>query len=90
MNTNGLENFVAAETLDALVPPAPASEAKPKSRRGFASMDPAKVAEIARKGGAAAHAAGTAHKFTKDEARAAGAKGGRARHRARGRTPVEE
>lgn len=78
----------AAENL--VVPEAPASEAKPKTRRGFASMSPEKVAEIARKGGQASHAAGTAHKFTKDEARAAGAKGGRAKHRARGRTPVSE
>ena len=32
--------------------------------------------EIARKGGRAAHAKGTAHEFTSDEARAAGQKGG--------------
>ena len=47
-----------------------------KKPRGFAVMDPAKVAEIASKGGRAAHAAGTAHKFTREEARAAGRKGG--------------
>jgi general stress protein YciG len=45
-------------------------------RRGFASMDPAKQREIARKGGKAAHAKGTAHRFTPEEARAAGTKGG--------------
>jgi len=44
--------------------------------RGFASMDPAKQAEIARKGGIAAHAAGKAHEFTTREAAAAGRKGG--------------
>jgi general stress protein YciG len=43
-------------------------------------MDRRLVAEIARKGGKAAHSAGTAHEFTSDEARAAGQKGGRAAH----------
>jgi general stress protein YciG len=46
------------------------------SKRGFASMDPAKQKEIASKGGRAAHAKGTAHEFTSDEARVAGRKGG--------------
>ncbi len=44
--------------------------------RGFASMSAEKQREIARKGGQAAHARGTAHEFTADEARAAGKKGG--------------
>lgn len=48
------------------------------SSRGFASMDREKQREIARKGGKAAHAKGTAHEFTTDEARAAGRKGGQA------------
>lgn len=48
------------------------------SKRGFASMDPSKQREIASKGGKAAHAKGTAHEFTADEARAAGRKGGEA------------
>lgn len=47
--------------------------------RGFASMDPAKQREIASKGGKAAHAKGTAHEFTSEEAREAGRKGGQAR-----------
>ena len=47
-----------------------------KSNRGFASMDKAKQREIASKGGHAAHAKGTAHEFTPDEARRAGRKGG--------------
>jgi general stress protein YciG len=46
------------------------------SKRGFASMDPAKQKEIASKGGRAAHAKGTAHEFSSDEARSAGRKGG--------------
>jgi len=48
------------------------------SKRGFASMDPAKQREIASRGGRAAHAKGTAHEFTSDEARVAGRKGGEA------------
>lgn len=49
-----------------------------KSTRGFASMDPARQREIARKGGRAAHLKGTAHEFTPEEARVAGRKGGQA------------
>ena len=54
----------------------------PKGKgRGFASMDPAKQKQIASKGGKAAHSKGTAHKWTSEEARAAGRKGGRARQK---------
>lgn len=60
-----------------------------KKRRGFAAMDRAKVAEIASKGGKAAHVAGTAHKFSSEEARAAGMKGGNAPHVRRGRGAVK-
>jgi general stress protein YciG len=56
------------------------------SRRGFASMSPDKQREIASKGGHAAHAKGTAHEFTSEEARNAGRKGGRAR----GKGPVRQ
>lgn len=58
------------------------------SKRGFAAMDPAKVAAIASKGGKAAHAAGTAHQFTSEEAREAGKVGGSAPHVRRGRQKV--
>ena len=47
-----------------------------KSKRGFASMDPARQREIASKGGRAAHAKGTAHEWSSDEARVAGKRGG--------------
>jgi general stress protein YciG len=53
-------------------------KSKPKSKRGFAAMDPKLVSEISRKGGKAAHVAGTAHQFTSEEAKEAGRKGGRA------------
>lgn len=51
------------------------------SRRGFASMNPDKQRLIASKGGKAAHKKGTAHKWTSQEARLAGKKGGLARQR---------
>lgn len=56
----------------------PPSSAAPTSRklRGFAAMDEQRQREIASKGGRAAHEKGTAHEFSKDEARAAGKKGG--------------
>jgi general stress protein YciG len=58
-------------------------ERRPR-RRGFAAMDRDRVREIASKGGKAAHAAGTAHQFSSDEARVAGRKGGMAPHVRRG------
>lgn len=47
-------------------------------------MDRDRVKAIASKGGRAAHAAGTAHQFSSDEARVAGKKGGEAPHVRRG------
>ena len=49
--------------------------------RGFASMDRDKQREIASKGARAAHKKGAAHEWTREEAQAAGRKGGLARHR---------
>lgn len=49
--------------------------------RGFASMDRNRQREIASKGGRAAHKKGAAHEWTREEAQAAGRKGGLARHR---------
>lgn len=45
--------------------------------RGFAAMTPEMHKAIASKGGKAAHSRGVAHKFTREEASAAGRKGGR-------------
>lgn len=47
-----------------------------KTKRGFANLPPERLREIASKGGKAAHALGTAHEFTREEAIAAGRKGG--------------
>lgn len=49
-------------------------------RRGFACMDGEKQRVIASKGGRAAHAKGTAHEWSSDEARMAGKKGGQISH----------
>lgn len=46
------------------------------AKRGFAAMDAARQRAIASAGGRAAHAKGTAHEFTSEEAREAGRKGG--------------
>lgn len=47
-----------------------------KKKSGFASMSPEKVREISSLGGKAAHALGTAHKWTPEEASRAGKIGG--------------
>lgn len=57
-----------------------AGSVRPRRPRGFAAIDRKLLGEIARKGGKAAHSAGTAHEFTSEEARVAGRKGGLASH----------
>lgn len=57
--------------------------------RGFASMDKEKQRLIASSGGKAAQAMGKAHRFTREEARIAGSKGGKARGKNRTSTKVE-
>ena len=82
------ESASTTDASDALKSDVVASEPqKPRRPRGFAAMDRTKVSEIASKGGKAAHAAGTAHQFSSDEARNAGRKGGVAPHVRRGRGP---
>jgi len=46
------------------------------SNRGFGLMSRSKLREVASKGGYVAHQRGTAHKWTREEAREAGRKGG--------------
>ncbi len=69
----------AADTPAAPVTPATNGDSgtpapKPRSKRGFASMDPEAVRRIASLGGRAAHRSGNAHQFDSEEARSAGAK----------------
>jgi uncharacterized protein len=54
-----------------------------KRKRGFAAMAPEKQREIARLGGQTSHRLGKAHRFTSEEAREAGKKGGRSLSRDR-------
>lgn len=66
-----------------------------KERRGFASMDRKVQRELASRGGKAAHAKGTGHEWTSEEARAAGRIGGKVSRGGRGKVretpePVQE
>jgi general stress protein YciG len=60
-----------AQDIEASLPPTPS-----KLHRGFAVMDPEQRRVVASRGGKAAHAIGRRHRFTSEEARAAGRKGG--------------
>lgn len=55
------------------------------ARKGFASMTPARRRALASLGGRAAHANGTAHQWTIEDAREAGRKGALQRHQTRPR-----
>ena len=79
-NTQGDEQQPASEQPASAEPQTTEAARPAKKRRGFAVMDPKRVSEIASKGGKAAHAAGTAHEFSREEAREAGRKGGYATH----------
>lgn len=52
-----------------------------KGKQGFASMNPEKRRLIASGGGKAAHRKGTAHEFTRQEARRAGLLGGKTKRK---------
>ena len=54
-----------------------------KSRRGFASMTPERVRELAERGGRRAQQKGTAHRWTTDTAKAANKKALEGRRRRR-------
>jgi general stress protein YciG len=74
--TNSIVEVASSSTSSSFARPVQPA----KKKRGFAAMNPDQVRELARRGGVAAHRAGTAHEFTTDEARAAGRKGGLATH----------
>lgn len=48
-----------------------------KGKQGLASLSPERRREIASQGGRAAHRKGTAHRWTSEEAKVAGRKGGK-------------
>ena len=70
------EDTESAQTT-ATIDDADAVKPRVKQRRGFAAMDKEEHRELARSGGVAAHAAGLAHKFSSEQAREAGKKGGK-------------
>ncbi len=55
----------------------------PEKKRGFASMTPERVRELAAKGGKSAHAQGKAYQWNKEQAAKAGSKGGKAPRKSR-------
>ena len=67
----------AKESPPAMKEESDAVKPRVKQRRGFAAMDKEEHRKLARSGGVAAHAAGLAHKFSSEQAREAGKKGGR-------------
>ena len=67
-NETGTSPKLTPAEAEALIPP-PA-----RAKRGFAVLSPEKKREIASMGGKAAHEHGRAHRFTSEEARAAGKK----------------
>lgn len=71
-------NLSTASTTKATKAAVPAKARRP---RGFAAMDPEQQRRIASEGGKASHESGRGHRFTSEEARAAGRKGGQASRR---------
>lgn len=64
------------QTTSTKMPKRPARRVGEKSRRGFAAMSPEQQRRIASEGGRASHESGKGHRFSSEEARAAGRKGG--------------
>ena len=81
-----ISEFSATPGLELMPAPAktltrPANRIGEKSRRGFAAMSPETQRRIASQGGKASHASGRGHRFSADEARDAGRKGGQVSRR---------
>ncbi len=70
------------------IPEGVSTDIKPK--RGFATLSLERRREIASKGGKVAHAKGTAHEFTTEQAIMAGTKGGSALVAKRGKEHMSE
>ncbi|MCC3155248.1 KGG domain-containing protein [Hymenobacter sp. BT770] len=66
----------------------PATRVGTKSRRGFAAMSPETQRRIASEGGKASHASGRGHRFSAEEARDAGRKGGLVSRRGKTTVPA--
>lgn len=68
--------YAAAIQPTPVVATRPANRLGTKSRRGFAAMDADTQRRIASQGGRASHESGRGHRFSTEEAREAGRKGG--------------
>ena len=78
MSTSGITALLSPTPPSPPHPPQrPARRVGEKSRRGFAAMSPEQQRRIASEGGRASHESGRGHRFSSDEAREAGRKGGR-------------
>jgi general stress protein YciG len=64
----------------------PANRIGEKSRRGVAAMSPEQPRRIASVGGRASHQSGRGHRFSPEEAREAGRKGGQISRRGKKKT----
>ncbi len=73
-----IERFDSSDEAAAKIRPSLAGTCEPRPLRGFASLDRTLISEIGYRGAKSAQAAGTAHRFTSEEAKAAGRKGGQA------------
>ena len=82
---SSISTIGSAASTAVKVAPRPAARVGAKSRRGFAAMSPETQRRIASEGGKASHASGggkashasgRGHRFSADEARDAGRKGG--------------
>jgi len=71
---NLIENQIASQPETPIE--TPVEPARPSAPRGFAAMNSERQREIASMGGKTAHQRGAAHRFTSEEARKAGRKGG--------------
>ena len=78
MSTSGLGSDLLPSTppTPLNLPKRPARRVGEKSRRGFAAMSPEQQRRIASEGGRASHESGRGHRFSSEEAREAGRKGG--------------
>ncbi|MBD2770001.1 general stress protein [Hymenobacter sp. BT664] len=74
--TTSVPNITDTEAEAIKVGTRPANRVGTKSRRGFAAMSPETQRRIASEGGKASHASGRGHRFSAEEARNAGRKGG--------------
>ncbi|MGI4760658.1 MAG: KGG domain-containing protein [Janthinobacterium lividum] len=89
MSTSGfISNQSDSFSSNGKIPKRPARRVGEKSRRGFAAMSPEQQRRIASEGGRASHESGKGHRFSSDEARAAGRIGGQISRRGPKKPPA--